>query len=133
VAEQGKTAIFSVRPHKETIADVKAALKSGIAQEVAQISFGTLESMLTVLTAKRWEILKALCGAGPVTFQEAAELVGGEVKDFHADLTALIKAGVVDREAEGVIFPCEDIKVDCGSGTSLGVAEFFAEAPNPQR
>jgi hypothetical protein len=53
-----KTVIFSVRPLKETILDVMAALKSGIAQETAQISFATLELMLTVLTAKRWEIPK---------------------------------------------------------------------------
>jgi predicted transcriptional regulator len=123
-----KTVIFSVRPLKETIADVKAALKSDIAQETAQISFATLELMLTVQTSTRWEMLKALCRTGPVTFQEAAELVGRDAQVVHTDLTALINAGVVDREAEGVIFPYEDIKVDYGSGTSLGLPEFLQKA-----
>ncbi len=107
-----KTVIFSVRSHNETMADVKKAWKSGIAQETAQISFATPELMWKVLTAKRWELLKALCGAGPVTFWKAAEFVGRDMKAVHADLTALIKAGVVEREAEGVIFPYETIKVD---------------------
>jgi predicted transcriptional regulator len=63
-----------------------------------------------------------------VTFQKAAELVGRDVKAVHADLTALINAGVVDREAEGVIFPYEDIKMNYGLGTSLGVPEFLQKA-----
>jgi predicted transcriptional regulator len=54
----------------------------------------------------------ALCGAGPVTFRPASELVDRDVKAVHADLTALIKAGVVKREADGVLFPHEAIKVE---------------------
>jgi len=94
------------------MAGVRKTLKSGAAQKVARISFATPEVLWKVLTAKRWELLKALCGAGPVTFRKAAELVGRDVKAVHADLTALIKAGVVNREAEGVVFPYETIKVE---------------------
>ena len=107
-----KTVIFSVRSQNEAMVDVKTAWKSGTAQETARISFVTPELMRTVLTAKRWEILKALCGTGPVTFRKAAELVGRDVEAVYADLTALIKAGVVDRAAERVIFPYETIKVE---------------------
>jgi len=107
-----KTVILSVRSQEEAIADVKKAWKSGVAQKTARISFATPEMLWTVLTAKRWELLRALCGAGPVTFRKAADLVDRDVKAVHADLTALIKAGVVKREAEGVIFPYETIKVE---------------------
>jgi predicted transcriptional regulator len=107
-----KTVIFSVRSHEEAMADAKKALKSGVAQKAARISFATPEMLWKVLTAKRWELLRALCGAGPVTFRKAAELVDRDVKAVHADLTALIKAGVVKRDAEGVVFPYETIKVD---------------------
>jgi len=107
-----KTVIFSVRSHEEVMTDLKKTWKSGVAQKTARISFATPELLWKVLTAKRWELLKALCGAGPVTFRKAAELVGRDVKAVHADLTALIKAGVVNREAEGVVFPYETIKVD---------------------
>ncbi len=68
--------------------------------------------METVLTRQRWEILRALCGAGPVTFREAAEIVGRDVNDVQADLTALSKAGIVEREADGVLFPYETIQVE---------------------
>ncbi len=107
-----KTVIFSVRSHGEAIADTKKSVKSGLAQKAARISFATPEMLWKVLTAKRWELLKALCGAGPVTFRKAAELVDRDVKAVHADLTALIKAGVVKRDAEGVVFPYETIKVE---------------------
>jgi predicted transcriptional regulator len=53
-----------------------------------------------------------LCGAGPVTFREAAEIVGRDVNDVQADLTALSKAGIVEREADGVLFPYETIQVE---------------------
>jgi hypothetical protein len=67
VIEQLTRILVSVHPLKESIADVKAAWKS-------QISFATPGLMRTVLTAKRWEILKALCGGGLMTFREAAKL-----------------------------------------------------------
>jgi predicted transcriptional regulator len=66
-----------------------------------------------LLTAKRWEILKALCGAGPVSIREAARRVGRDVKAVHGDVTALIDAGLLDRaEGGGVEFPYEAIKVE---------------------
>ncbi len=86
---------------------------SGKAQKAARISFSTPELLWQVLTAKRWELLKALCGAGPVTVREAAKRVNRDVKAVHTDLTALRKAGVIDRTASGrVEFPYEAIKVE---------------------
>ena len=66
-----------------------------------------------MLTAKRWELLKAMCGAGPVTVREAARRVNRDVKSVHTDLTALLAAGVIDRTASGQVeFPYEAIKVE---------------------
>jgi predicted transcriptional regulator len=87
--------------------------KSGKAQKAARISFATPELLWKVLTAKRWELLKALCGAGPVTVREAARLVSRDIKAVHSDLTALRKAGVIDRTASGQVeFPYEAVKVE---------------------
>ena len=55
---------------------------------------------------------------GRVTFLEAAELVGRDVNEVHADLTALIKAGVVEHEAAGVRFPYEAIDVNYKSAAA---------------
>jgi len=64
-----------------------------------------------VLTAKRWELLKALCGRGVVGIREAARLVGRDVKGVHTDITALVQAGVLNREDGGIEFPYEEVKV----------------------
>jgi len=66
-----------------------------------------------VLTAKRWELLKALCGAGPVSIREAARRVGRDVKAVHGDVNALLRAGLLNRTEQGNIeFPFEAVKVE---------------------
>jgi predicted transcriptional regulator len=57
--------------------------------------------------------LEALCGAGPVSIREVARRVDRDVKAVHADVTALLLAGVVDRTETGHIeFPYEAVKVE---------------------
>lgn len=108
-----KTVVLDVRAPEEAMQDFVNVWKSGKAQEAARISFATPELLWKVLTAKRWELLKALCGVGPVTVREAARLVNRDVKAVHTDLTALRKAGVIDRTESGrVEFPYEAIRVE---------------------
>ena len=108
-----KTVILDVRNAEEAMQDFVKVWKTGKAQKEARISFPTPELLWKVLTAKRWELLKALCGAGPVTVRDAAKRVNRDVKAVHSDLTALRKAGVIDRTESGrVVFPFEAIKVE---------------------
>ena len=108
-----KTVVLDVRPPDDAMRDFVAVWKSGKAQKAARISFASPELLWKVLTAKRWELLKALCGAGPVSVREAARRVGRDVKAVHADVTALRIAGVLDRTESGQIeFPYEAIKVE---------------------
>lgn len=108
-----KTVILDVRPLEEATQDFVTAWQTGKAQRHARISFPTPELLWKVLTAKRWELLKAMCGAGPVTVREAARRVNRDVKSVHTDLTALLTAGVIDRTASGQVeFPYEAIKVE---------------------
>jgi len=46
--------------------DFVHAWRTGKPEKSARISFATPELLWKVLTAKRWELLKALCGAGPM-------------------------------------------------------------------
>ena len=93
--------------------DFVRAWKTGKPEKSARISFATPELLWKVLTAKRWELLKVLCGAGPVSIREAARRVGRDVKAVHSDITALLNAGVLDRaEGGGIIFPFEAVKVE---------------------
>ena len=90
-----------------------SAWKSGKADKSARISFASPELLWKVLTAKRWELLKVLCGVGPVSIREAARMVNRDVKAVHSDVTALLSAGVLDRaEGGGIVFPFEAIKVE---------------------
>jgi predicted transcriptional regulator len=58
-------------------------------------------------------LLKVMCGAGPLTVREAARRVNRDVKSVHTDLSALLKAGVLDRtEAGQMVFPYETVKVE---------------------
>jgi predicted transcriptional regulator len=95
------------------MADFTHAWKTGKAQKSARISFATPELLWQVLTAKRWELLKTLCGAGRVSIREAARRVHRDVKAVHGDITVLIAAGVLVRvEGGGVEFPFDAVKVE---------------------
>ena len=79
----------------------------------ARISFATPELLWKVLTAKRWELLKAMAGQGPMTIREVARRVDRDVKAVHGDVHALIDSGVVDKTAKNeIVFPFDAIRVD---------------------
>lgn len=108
-----KTVTLDVRAPSEAMADFVRVWKSGKVEKSARISFATPELLWKVLTAKRWELLKAMCGAGPMSIREAARRVERDVKAVHGDITALLKVGVLDRVEDGrVIFPFEAVKVE---------------------
>lgn len=108
-----KTVILDVRNPKEAMQDFVQAWKSGKAAKTARISFASPELLWKVLTAKRWELLKSLCGAGPVSIREAARRVERDVKAVHGDVTALLNAGVLERSDDGlIVFPYEAVKVE---------------------
>ena len=107
------TVILEVRSLADTLADATRAMQTGRAEREARIGFATPELLWQVLTAKRWELLKALCGAGPVSIREAARRAGRDVKAVHGDVTALLNAGVLDRTEDGrIVFPFEAVKVE---------------------
>ena len=108
-----KTVILDVRAPADSMADFVHGWKTGKPRKSARISFATPELLWQVLTVKRWELLKALCGAGPVSIREAARRVGRDVKAVHGDITALLNAGVLERaEGGGIAFPFEAVKVE---------------------
>jgi len=95
------------------LSEATRAMKTGRAEGEARISFATPELLWEVLTAKRWELLKILCGAGPVSIREAARRVKRDVKAVHRDITALLNAGVLTRTPDGRIeFPFDAVRVE---------------------
>lgn len=108
-----KTLTLDVRTLAESMADFARVWETGKAQKATRISFATPELLWRVLTEKRWELLKVLCGVGPVSIREAARRAGRDVKAVHGDVTALLNAGVLDRTEDGqIVFPFEAVKVE---------------------
>jgi predicted transcriptional regulator len=108
-----KTITLDIRAPSETMAKFVSTWKSAKPKKSAHISFATPELLWQVLTAKRWELLKTLCGAGPVSIREAARRAGRDVKAVHGDVIALLNAGVIDRTDDNmIVFPYEAVKVE---------------------
>ena len=79
----------------------------------AHISFASTDLLWKVLTAKRWDLLRAMTGGGAMTLREAARRAGRDVKAVHADVHALLAAGVLRKNADGRIeFPFDAVRVD---------------------
>lgn len=107
------TVVLEVRSLEDTLADAARAMQTRCAEHKARISFATPGLLWQVLTAKRWELLRILCSAGPLPIHEVARRVGCDVKAVHRDVTALLNAGVLNRTADGrVEFPFEAVKVE---------------------
>ncbi len=108
-----KIVTLDVRPPADAMADFTQAWHTEKSQNSARISFATPELLWRVVTAKRWGLLKVLCGAGPVSIREAARRVERDVKAVHSDVTALLNAGILDRTENGrIVFPYEAVKVE---------------------
>jgi len=79
----------------------------------AFISFESPELLFKVISGKRWELLKVMTGAGPMTIREAARRLQRDVKAVHGDVQALLKAGILQKTDKGlIIFPYEAMHVD---------------------
>ena len=115
-----KTAILRVQSLDESLAAFAHAWKSGVAETAATIAFATPESMRDILTPRRRQIVKLLCGAGPVSTTDIARRVGRDIGSVDADIVALLSSGVLERTEDGVIFPYDAVSIDLpttGRGT----------------
>ena len=96
---------------------VKGALARAFAGEAVdgaeRIDFTSVELLWRVLTPRRWDVLRAMAGQGPLAMREVARRVGRDVKGVHGDIHALLDAGLLDRTADGrVVFPYDAVHVD---------------------
>lgn len=106
-----KTVIIGIETREEAKSRINAALKRKPLG--AFISFLSVDLMWKILTPKRWEIIRAMTGAGPLSIREVARRVERDVKAVHGDVTALIKAGLVDKTEDGKVeFPFDRVHVD---------------------
>lgn len=105
------TITLDVRSLADTLAASAAAMRNGKAS-APRFSFATPELLWSTLTAKRWELLRTLAGAGPVSIREAARRVERDVKAVHGDVQALLACGLLTKTEQGIEFPYDAVHVD---------------------
>lgn len=108
-----KIVTLGVRTPREASAEFVRVWTNRKAESNARISFATPKLLWKVLTAKRWELIKAMAGQRPMTLREAARRASRDVRAVHGDVHALLAAGVLRKNAEGKIeFPFDAVHVD---------------------
>jgi predicted transcriptional regulator len=107
------TLIIGNQPVADRRAEIVRAWKSGNSEAAARLDFECLEGAWKLLNAKRWGILRAMAGQGPLAIREIARRVGRDVRAVHSDVRVLHLSGVIDKTPEGqMILPYEVIRLD---------------------
>ncbi len=107
-----KTVMLGVSSREEVSRRFTRAMETGEPQGEF-ISFESPALLWKMLTPKRWDILKALTGAGPVSIREAARRVERDVKAVHGDVQALLGCGILSKTDNGmIVFPYDKVHVD---------------------
>jgi len=70
-------------------ADIVRAWKTGQPETAARLDFQSLEGAWQLLGPKRWTILRAMAGQGPLAIREITRRVGRDVRAVHSDVRAL--------------------------------------------
>lgn len=106
------TVVIGVSSREEANARFMRALETGKPQG-AYRSFESTAELWRTLSPKRWDVLKAMTGAGALSLREVARRVKRDVKGVHTDVHALLNAGLLDRTDDGkIIFPFDAVHVD---------------------
>jgi predicted transcriptional regulator len=80
--------------------------------EGPRISFITEMLLLKVLTSRRWDLIRAMTGQGPMSVEAAARLVGHDVQTVHDDVHALLSAGVLQKDDGQIVFPYDAVQLE---------------------
>ena len=108
-----RVAILTVAPRGELAARLGSALAGE--RESPRIAFASVDLLHRVCAPKRLAVLRAMAGAGPLPVREVARRVGRDVKAVHRDMTALVKAGLLDRDEGGrMSFPYDGARMEVG-------------------
>jgi predicted transcriptional regulator len=64
---------------------------------LAVLSFADLPLMLKTLTPARWELLRHLKKAGPLSVYALAKSLGRDYKNVHTDVSRLVELGLIEK------------------------------------
>jgi predicted transcriptional regulator len=109
--KQMRTVTFEV----SSFADVERRARDAFQgkKQRPRISFATPELLFRLMTENRWHLIRAASGAGPLALRELSRRLDRDVKSVHRDVHALLNAGVLQKNDDGlIIFPFDAIHVD---------------------
>lgn len=70
-------------------------------QQDVHLNFEDLSMLLSVLTPKRLELLKAIRQAGPLSIRALSKNLKRDYKNVHTDTGALEEVGLIERAENG--------------------------------
>lgn len=73
------------------------------------LNFEDLETLISVLTTKRLELLKTLKKQGPMSVRALSKALERDYKNVHVDTAALEAVNLIQRDAEGQVLAPWDV------------------------
>src|SRR5260370_33859925 len=131
--KNGDTEMKTVTLEVAALQEVKRRAQAAFTgrKQGARISFATPELLFQVMTAKRWELLRTMTGAGPLAIREAACRVDRDVKGVHGDVHALLTAGILQKTKDGlIVFPFDAIRVNIMLHDDSATTETYTRSPH---
>jgi len=83
--------------------------------QLAVLSFADLPLLTKNLSPARWELVRRLKTAGPLTIFALAKLLERDYKNVHTDVQALIELGLLEKDERGGLrAPFDEIVIRAG-------------------
>ena len=80
---------------------------------LAVLSFADLPLLMKNISPARWELLKRLKKAGPLTIFALAKLLERDYKNVHTDVAQLVVLGLIQKTNENlVLVPWEAVRAE---------------------
>ena len=92
-------------------------LERGEVVKETNLTFFSLETMMSTLSPKRLELLRYVHQHSARTVAELAKTLGRDYKRVHDDVSALANAGLISRDKNGIRAPYDSVQaivsLDC--------------------
>lgn len=102
-----KTLYVRVSSRDDALDRFEAAwhLASGrkVPEPLALLSFADLPLLLRTLTPARWQLLRRLAKAGPLSVYALAQLLGRDYKNVHTDVAQLVSLNLIEKTEENLV------------------------------
>lgn len=81
------------------------------------LTFSSIEQLTKVMLApNRLSIINTMAGEDAMSIRELARRVNRDFRGVHSDVQALLNAGVIDRDGNGIVFPFDAYHIEFTGG-----------------